>query len=213
MTAHIVKIIIADDHQLFADGLSQLLSENPNYKIIRKVGNGKQLMQVLNSSLPDLILMDINMPFLTGTDATQEIKKKYPEIKIVFVSMYTNKKLILQCKEVGANGFLSKGISSQVLVQTIAKIINGQNHFVLDDDEDEHVNVASKDIFFMKFSLTPKEIEVIHLISIGKSTKEIAMALFLSPYTIETHRKNIFRKLKLKNALELAKFARENLVC
>src|SRR5690349_19002523 len=126
-----ISIIIAEDHQLFAEGLEKLLtSEFVNYDVLAKVNNGKQLMHMLNNYTPDLVLLDINMPFMDGLTASLEIRRKLPQVKIIIISMYTNPAIIAQCKKNGVNGFIPKDTSIDILKESIEKVINGEDVFL-----------------------------------------------------------------------------------
>jgi DNA-binding NarL/FixJ family response regulator len=201
------KIIIADDHLLFADGVEQILNSVPNFEVIGKVANGKLLMQLLNSITPDLILLDINMPFMNGLEASKIIRQRMPDVKIVFLSMYFDAKIMASAKEDGVSGFLLKDITAPILKEKIISIANGNLSF----DHQLHQEPAwEEDQFAKELKLSAREIEIIRLIKSGMPNKQISTELKLSTYTIETHRKNIYRKLNLKGVGELIQFANEH---
>jgi len=204
-----ISIIIADDHQLFADGVEQILSADSSFDILGKANNGKLLLQMLNRLRPHLILLDINMPYLSGIDAAASIKKSFPETKIIYLTMYHDAKMILQAKQAGINGFLKKSTTAIELKQVIFSVINGENVFNI-PLQDQPIENRTDDNFLKRFKLSPREIEIIGHIKEGKTTKEIAEAVFLSSLTVETHRKNIFRKLAISNIAQLLAFAAEN---
>lgn len=205
-----IKIIIADDHQLFADGVEKILSADAGFDVLAKVGNGKLLIQTLNRLQPDLILLDINMPYMTGMDAAQIIKKAMPNIKLVFLSMYYDAKIIALAKQYGANGFIIKNTTASDLKDALFKIIQGAEVFDLPKGFIKQPTELIEDVFTKRYKLSPREIEIIQLIKQGKSTKEIADALFLSVFTVETHRKNMFKKLNVVSVGQLISFAIEN---
>lgn len=202
-----VKIVIADDHQLFADGLEQILTGIEGYKVIDKVTNGKLLLQLMNRTVPDLILLDINMPYMDGLEAAAELKKRTPSIKIIFLSMYYDGKIIVFAKQNKINGFIIKNTTASELKDAIAKVLNGNDTFLIPENNLPSQPMTEDEEFTRKLKLSPREIEIIQLIKSGKTTKEIAEKLYLSTFTIETHRKNIFRKLDVKNSAELSAFA------
>jgi DNA-binding NarL/FixJ family response regulator len=205
-----IKIIIADDHQLFAEGVETILSAASQFEVIGKVQNGKLLMQTLNRLRPDLILLDINMPFMTGMEAAQAIKKTMPDIKLVFLSMYYDAKIIAHTKQYGINGFIVKDVTATELKEALLKVMQGETVFLLSNDYLQQPAPAPGDDFVKRYKLSPREIEIIQLIKKGKSTKEISEELSLSVFTIETHRKNIFRKLNIASVGQLISFAVEN---
>jgi DNA-binding NarL/FixJ family response regulator len=203
------KIIIADDHQLFADGVEQILNSVGHYEVVGKAANGKVLMQLLNSSPVDLILLDINMPLMDGMAAALEIKRRLPAVKILFLSMYFNSKILSFARQNHINGFLLKSTTASELKEAIADILSGNDRYSDVQENSPAQNILPEDEFQQKFKLSPREIEVIRLIRNGRTTKEIADVLCLSFFTVETHRKNIFRKLEIKNMAELVAFATE----
>jgi len=209
------KVIIADDHCLFADGLEQILNGMPNFEVLTKVTNGKLLLLALNTWAPNLILMDINMPFLNGIDAAFAIKKNMPEIKIVFLSMYVDLKILALVKDNNFNGFIVKDTTAPLLKNVLLDIVEGKTSFLLPEQylqKNEDFNLLPNDGFTNAFKLSAREIEIIQLIKDGRQSKEIAEDLNLSFYTIETHRKNIYHKLNLQGVAELIAFAiRHNL--
>lgn len=204
------KIIIADDHLLLADGLEQILNSVPDFEVIAKVANGKILMQVLNTIVPDLILLDINMPYMNGLDAAKEIGRRMPDIKIVFLSMYFDAKLIASAKENGVKGFILKDIIAPLLKEKLIHVANGGSCFDLPLPQTSTEPVWQQDDFANKLKLSPREIEIIKLIKVGHGNKQISAQLGLRIYTIETHRKNIYRKLNLKGVGELIQFASDH---
>ncbi|TCC85849.1 response regulator [Pedobacter hiemivivus] len=204
------KIIIADDHLLLADGLEQILNSVPDFEVIAKVANGRLLMQALNTIVPDLILLDINMPYMNGLEAAKKIRQRMPDIKIVFLSMYFDAKLIAAAKEDGVKGFILKDIIAPLLKEKMIHIANGGTYFDLPFQKTSATPAWQQDDFANKLKLSPREIEIIKLIKLGQGNKQISAQLSLSIYTIETHRKNIYRKLNLKGVGELIQFASEH---
>lgn len=199
------KIIIADDHALFADGLEQLVHSLEGFNVVGKVADGKMLMQKLNSVAADIILMDINMPYLNGIEAAQKVLSLYPEIKVVFISMYYNNELITQAKEAGAIGFIMKDVTAAVLKEAILNAKNGVQTFLAPIRREASYNndINAMDPFLLHYKLSPREMDIIKLIKEGNATKQIASVLELSVFTVETHRKNINRKLKVQSTAEL----------
>lgn len=202
-----VKIVIADDHQLFADGLEQILTGIEGYHVIEKVTNGKLLLQLMNRTVPDLILLDINMPYMDGLEAAAELKKRTPSLKIIFLSMYYDTKIINFAKENKINGFIIKNTTAPELKEAIAEVLKGNEKYVTPESNLPLQPMTEFEEFTRKLKLSPREVEIIQLVKLGKTTKEIADKLFLSVFTIETHRKNIYRKLGVKNSAELSAFA------
>ena len=203
-----INLIIAEDHPTFSFGIEQNLSNFENISIIGKASNGKQLMQMLNSLTPDLILLDIMMPYMTGIEAAKQIKRKAPFIKIIFITMYEDSHIIEQCKEFG-DGYISKSTTVDELIKAINIVVCEKGKYFLKSTVKNQIDIYD-DYLVKKYKLTKREIELIQLLKSGKTTKEIAQNLFLSTFTIETHRKNIFRKLQVKNIAEMISFAINN---
>jgi DNA-binding NarL/FixJ family response regulator len=212
LTDNQLQIIIADDHQLFAEGLENLLTSTGRYRIIAKVSNGKKLLQVLNSQTPDLILLDINMPNLSGMDAALTIRKNNPRQKIVFITMYHEDKLLQFCKEHLINGYLLKVTTATEVKDALQRIVQGEYVYA---NRSSRLQKTDKDTgfadnFINKLKISKRELEIIGLIKTGYTSKEIAAQLFLSEFTVETHRRNIFRKLNVTSIGALLNFAHEN---
>ncbi|QEC76177.1 response regulator transcription factor [Mucilaginibacter ginsenosidivorax] len=202
-----IQIIIAEDHPTFSIGVEQSLARAGNLKVIDKVTNGKQLLQLLNTKVPHLILMDILMPYMNGIEAAKQIRKDFPAIRIIFISMYEERNIIKQCMQYG-HGYIPKASTTEQLITIINTVMAGQTYY--HNNRQQPFQQTYSDDLIKKYKLTKREIELIQLLKNGLTTKEIAGKLFLSSLTIETHRKNIFRKLEVKNITELIVFALSN---
>jgi DNA-binding NarL/FixJ family response regulator len=206
---HNIKIIIADDHTLFIHGLQLLLKEEKGIEIIDIAGNGKELLQVLEKNKPDLVLLDLNMPVMNGLEAGRYIKMKYPGIKMIILSTYSEEHLVEKAKQTGFNGYLLKNCSREELLQAINMVINNQTSFPY-FEPNANTSFEEGDGFLKQFNLTKRELEILRYIKNGLTNQQIADKLFLSVYTVETHRKNIMHKLHLSNPASLIKFIVEN---
>jgi DNA-binding NarL/FixJ family response regulator len=196
------KIILADDHHLFNDGLKLMLSNN--FIVLKQVFHGHDVMPAIIQHKPDLVILDINMPGINGLDIGKQIKKDYPKIKIVFLSMYQESNFIQAAKNLGAEGYLLKDSSSEEIIASLHKVVAGVKVY---KEELASVNLHHEDFFVKNFALSNREVEVIKHIKNGLNTEEIADTLCLSYETIKTHRKNIFFKLNISKASELITFA------
>lgn len=202
-----VSVIIADDHKLFADGVEQIVSAMPGYEVIASVNNGKLLMQLLNRLLPDIILLDINMPFLDGLESALLIKKKQPGIKLVFISMHYDAAIKVFIQKNDINGFVNKNISAKELKDSLHKIMLGEKVFITGQATPQpNITQPGMDLL-NQHKLTKTEVAIIKMIAGGDSTKAIADKRNLSYLTVESHRKNILRKLNAKNMAEVIAFA------
>jgi len=199
-------IMIADDHQLFLDGMIRILEDETDFTIIGAYNSSSKLFHALNNQQPDLIILDIQMPNKNGFDLCIQIKSRFPIIKILFISMLESADMIRNIKKIGANGFMSKTTDAFVVKKTIREILNGKDVFL----PIERKTSVEENLTVNIFSLSKREIEIISLIKKGLSSKQIADFLTISNYTVETHRKNIFRKLKVKSVSELVAFAYDN---
>lgn len=204
-----IRIAIADDHTLFNDGLKQLLNEEPDMEIVDVAYDGKELLSILPGKKIDIILMDINMPNLNGLEATKYIKQSNRSVKVIILSTYNDEHLVEKARASGANGYLLKTANKPELLQTIRLTYAGQACFPYNNTIKEN-SFKSNDSFLKQFSLSKREIEILKLIRSNHTNQQIADKLFLSIYTVETHRKNIMQKTGLSGPAALMKFIIEN---
>lgn len=204
-----INLIIADDHTLFIDGLKLLLKDEEDMKVIEIANDGKELLRILPDHKADIILLDINMPHLNGLDAARFVKQSYPALKIIMLSTYNDDHLVEKAKTLGANGYLLKTTNKEELLQSIRLVHAGHACFPyrLPISGNEF---SSNDQFLKQFNLTKREVEILRLIKKEYTNNQIADNLYLSIYTVETHRKNIMQKLNLKSPISLHRFISEN---
>jgi len=201
-----IKLIIADDHELFRKGLAELLIKHDDIKIAKSVGDGLEFMELVNSQFEaDIVLLDITMPNMDGFQVLKELKTSNSNIKPIVISMHNDGNYIAKCAKMGAYGYLLKNTDEAELILAIRSVSSGKKYF--------SAEISEKMINFMSTQsisenvLSNKETEVLGLISKGLTTKEIAAKLFVSSRTIETHRANVLKKLEVKNTAELIKKA------
>ncbi len=207
-----IKLVIADDHRLFADGLDSILSELPDFKVIGKATNGKETIHLLNNICPDILILDLNMPVLDGETAAQKIINLFPSVKIIVLSMYHSATLASRLKEIGVKAFVKKDTDAQSLFKIIKDVAKGNSYFQnLKLDNPEIRSFENGDVFQKKHNLTHRELEILKLISLDFSSNQIAEKLCISIYTVDTHRKNMIQKLNVNGKTGLFKFAIENL--
>lgn len=203
-----IKLIIADDHELFRIGLAELLKKHEDIKIIKSVADGFELMDLINSQPEaDIVLLDLTMPNMDGFQVLKELKNLNSPIKPIVISMHSVGNYIAKCAKMGAYGYLLKNTDESELVFAIRTVHKGKRHFSAEISE-KMINFMSTQSISENI-LSNKEIKVLELISRGLTTKEIASQLFLSTRTIETHRTNILKKFEVKNTAELIKKATE----
>jgi DNA-binding NarL/FixJ family response regulator len=203
------RIVVADDHALFRQGLRSILSEAADLEVVGEAGDGLELLTLLNANQldPHLVILDISMPNLRGIDAIREIKTVHPNVKILIVTMHKDKEYFLQSLAAGADGYFLKKDADTELFAAIEKIRKGKNYVSPHLSEELADDWEQIRTGFTKPLLTPRETEVLKLIAEGKSNKEIADLLFVSVHTVERHRANITQKLNLKKTADLVKYA------
>jgi len=204
-TPETIALIIADDHTLFINGLCMLLQTEPDIEIMNIAANGKEVLSLLHTHTPRLILLDINMPGINGFEVLKKVKSYYPKIKVVMLSTYNEEHLIEKAKAGGADGYLFKNAEKSELLRVIRSVSQGQLYFPY---KQPVVNSMFDDAdpFLKQFQLTKRETELLQFIKQDFTNQQMADHLHLSIYTVETHRKNIMQKLNLKNPVELTKF-------
>jgi DNA-binding NarL/FixJ family response regulator len=202
-----IKILIADDHRVFIDGMTALLQSVNGIKVLGDAENGEQLIEKASILKPDVILTDVQMPVMDGIQATKEIHKRFPEIKIIALTMHNESGVIKKMLEVGAAGYVLKTIDKVELIEVIKKVASGQKHFSAEVTSRLMNDFSGKQAASPIDTLTKREKEILALIAQGLTDKEIAEKVFLSPLTVITHRKNILSKLGLKNKVEITRFA------
>jgi len=205
-----IKVLVADDHTILRQGIKALLDNQEGIEVIGEAKDGREALAIIEETLPDVILMDIAMPGLNGLEATRRIKKKFPRMKVLVLTMYTNEEYIFQILNAGANGYLVKETAFQDLISAIKAVYKNEafmspsiskkviNSYIkrAQDDEEKTCEI-----------LTTREREILQLIAEGNSSKKIAEALFISPKTVETHRTHIMDKLNIHNRTGLVKYA------
>ena len=203
------RIVLADDHALFRQGLKGILEGAADLEVVGEAGDGLKLLNLLNANQldPHLVILDISMPNLRGIEAIREIKTIHPNVKILIVTMHKDKEYLLQSLAAGADGYFLKKDADTELFAAIEKIRNGKNYVSPHLSEELADDWEQIRVGFTKPLLTPREREVLKLIAEGKSNKDIADLLFISVHTVERHRANIMEKLNLKKIADLVKYA------
>jgi DNA-binding NarL/FixJ family response regulator len=205
-----LRLIIADDHPLLVDGLRRVLEEMEGAEVVACAENGYQLINILREKAADLVLLDLQMPKLDGVDALKILKKEFPKLRIIVFTNYDQPKLIKEIKLLGAKGYLLKNSPSVAIKEAVATVAAGGVWF----REMEPAHAVGPSLFtndfLKKYQLTNREIEIIRKIAQGLTTKEIAVELFVSEFTINSHRRNICRKLNIYTPVGLINFAREH---
>jgi two-component system response regulator NreC len=206
-----IRILLADDHNVMRRGLRLLLESQPGFSVVGEAADGRQAVEQAELTKPDVAVLDIAMPHLSGTDAAQRIGEMLPTTAIVILSMHSDEGYVLRALKAGAKAYLLKDSAEGDLIEAIKSVDEGKTFFsaeitrmLVEDYVRELKTRGVEDTYEL---LTSREREVLQLLVEGKSNKEIAASLSLSPYTVETHRRNLQEKLNLHSFAELILYA------
>lgn len=209
-----IKVILSDDHQMFRDGVKSILNDEAGIEVIGEVGRGQDLIELLGSVTPDLLITDISMPGMSGLEISEYIAKNHPGIKVLILSMHVNEEFIVKALETGASGYLPKDTSMNELLEAIYTISKGDNYYNKDISNTVLKSLMRKsgsvDKRDQDIVLTEREMEILRNVVEGYTNKEIARILCISIRTVDSHKNNIMHKLKLKSSVELVKYAIKN---
>lgn len=206
-----IRILIVDDHQMFLDGIKILLSKEKNLSVVAEANTGKEALDLLAKVPIDLVITDINMPVMPGTELTRQIKKDHPHVKVLVLTMYNDREIIHEIVMTEAEGYILKNSDKKELLNAINRITDQGTYY-----SNEVISIMTENYVIREKirdktqELSEREKEIIALICQELTTAEIAEKLFLSPLTVETHRKNILRKTNCKTIVGLIKFAIDN---
>lgn len=206
-----LRILLGDDHTLVRHGVRKILEERQDWQVVAETGDGRQAVQQALSLEPDVAILDIGMPLLNGIEATRQIVRRLPGVRVLILSMHADEAYITQALQAGARGYLLKDSADTDLIRGVADVAAGKSFFspavakVMLDDYVRHL--AQKGIVDRYESLSEREREIFQLIAEGHSNKEIAELLSVSPATVETHRAHILQKLDLHNTAEVVLYA------
>ena len=202
-----ISVLIADDHKLIRDTWSFILNNDPRFQVIAECGDSEQAVEAAKIKRPNIVLMDINMMPISGFEATEKIRKVSPASKIIGVSMHSQPAYAKKMLQIGAKGYVTKNSSKEEMMKAILEVHNGNKYICeeIKNNISELVLEENKDVPNVN-ALTEREIQIINLIKDGQSSKEIAGNLNISLKTVEVHRHNVLKKLKLKNSASLVNF-------
>ena len=206
-----IRVFITDDHTLFRQGMKTLIAAESDMEVVGEAANAGDAVVRAAEVRPDIVLMDIGMPGLSSFEASRQIKKNRPETKVLFLTMYDDEDYLVECMEVGANGYVLKDSPAAQLVAAIRDVYRGGSYLSprmlsqLVDDFRSRIKTAHRMPRFA--TLTPREKEVLKLLAEGNSVKEIACNLNLSVKTVEAHKFNLMRKLDIHNKAQLVQYA------
>ncbi len=206
-----IKLVLVDDHQMLLDGLAALLRGEQRFDLVGLCNNAKYALELIETTAPDIVITDINMPEISGVELTRMIRKYYPKIKVLALSMFGERSTISEMLEAGISGYILKNTGKEELIKALIKVQEGGMYFS-DEITEELIKSISQKAEIKEegqVRLTERELEIVKLIAAEKSNLEIATQLFISERTVETHRKNIFRKTNTKGVVGLLKLAME----
>ncbi|HRM12460.1 MAG TPA: response regulator transcription factor [Flavobacterium sp.] len=214
-----IKIHLADDHQILIDGIRTLLHAIPVFEVVGFSLNGSALFNEVSNNKSDILILDLNMPEKDGIEVIKEFSKKGFPCKVIVLSSHDDLRIIKEVMKLGASAYLTKKCAGENIVEAVHSVSRGEEYFCKSVREKIFNTVAKDNPKLIRQEansnsiLTDRELEIIKLISLEYSGKEISDQLFISTNTVETHRKNIMKKLDAKNSISLVKYAlRNNLV-
>ncbi|MEL7002824.1 MAG: response regulator transcription factor [Bacteroidota bacterium] len=198
-----IKVIIAEDHQAFIDGIQSYLQFEKDIKVIASANDGEELLKMVDRWKPHIVLCDIRMPKLDGIGATKAIKNKFSETRVIAFTMFDSPKAMKRMIDAGVSGYITKNSPMEIVLEGIRTVASGQSYF---SDEIEGVKLVGQDT---KEKLSSREKEILALVANGFTSREIAEKLFIGKQTVDTHRKNMVKKLGLSGNGELMRYALE----
>jgi DNA-binding NarL/FixJ family response regulator len=210
MTAAKLKILIVDDHQILIDGIEAMLQDVDNFEVVHKLLDGKVALSYLAHNPVDILLTDLYMPKMTGIELTQKVKKDFPDVKVLALSVSYDVSIVHDLMDAGISGFILKTIGRGELIEAINEVSRGNVYFSREVSNEILRSLANRnDSEEETYRLTDREIEILKLIAQEFSNADIAKQLYISERTVETHRKNIYRKTNTKTIVGLIKYAVE----
>lgn len=206
-----IRLLVVDDHAIVREGICALLELSPETKVLGEAANGSEALELVEKLKPDVVVMDIVMPFMDGIEATRRICKEFPAVKVLVLTQYDDREHVLQIIAAGAAGFINKTTVSSELVRGIRAVYRGDSflspavaRYLIEDFRQDPSTKWARDSYN---ELTGREREILKLLAEGYTTREIAQLLVVSPKTVEGHKTRLMAKLDLKNRVELVKYA------
>lgn len=205
------KVVLADDHQIVLDGLQEILETVPEFQVTGQAKNSRALLTLLGEQHPDLILMDLNMPGKDGLEVLSDIKTRFPALKVLVLTMYNSPEIVRRALAQGAGGYLLKDHGRDELLLAMREVLAGRTFISAQAKRHaDETRTPFHDDFQTKTALTGRELEILRLIARSYTNKEIGDKLFISEFTVATHRRNLKRKLHAENTADLIRFVYDN---
>ncbi|KAF2333557.1 response regulator transcription factor [Flavobacterium ginsenosidimutans] len=212
----IIRVVLADDHVFVRDGIKSLLENEANIEVVGEAIDGADALEVVASTKPDLLIVDIRMPNLTGIEVVEKLRSENNNVKIIMLSMHESEEYVLKSIKAGADGYLLKGSSKEEFLKALHNVSSGGKYFsgdissiLISQLTSSSASLEPKQTLGEEMMITKREKEILTLLLSGKGNKEIAEALDISKRTAEVHRFNLMKKLKVKNLMELSNKAAE----
>jgi len=201
-----IKILLADDHAIVMEGIKEVLSADNEISVVGTVANGEEVIRFIrrNPKSVDVVVLDINMPVMDGISCSRQLKKEFPKLKIIILTMYAQKSFVEEIVKLGIDGCLLKNNTGKELIDAVLRVMSGKQYY------DRIGTFNSEEEEVTQYKLSERELEIIKLLSEGMTSGEIAERLFLSDHTVKTHRKNILRKLNVSNSSQAVQFCLSN---
>ena len=205
-----IKVLLVDDHKIMRHGIRSLLEKETGMEVMEETNNGRTAIELARTLSPDVIIMDIAMHDLNGIEATRQITTELPEVKVIMLSMHSDRQMVADALQAGASGYLLKDCEFDELVRAIETVVSNRTYLspeIADILVENFVRKSPSEESSASSVLTSREREVLQLLAEGKTTREIANTLCLSTKTVETHRRQMMEKLNIYNVAHLVKYA------
>ena len=208
-----IRIMLVDDHTMVREALRMVLEQDAGMQVVAEVGDGETALRVAKELVPDVVVMDVALPGQSGIETTRRMLARHPEMKVLALSTYLDRRIVQQMLDVGARGYITKSAAGAELKQGIRNVMHGRSYLcaevgalLADSLRDQQTGSGKAD----KNALSHREVQVVTLLAEGKSAPEIAVELHIAPSTVDVHRRNLMRKLQVHNVVELTKYAIRN---
>ena len=201
----IIKVLLADDHAIMRDGLKEILASVDGFQLIGEAANGNEVLAALLHQKPDLMIMDMSMPGISGISLLEQVKNTYPQLLVLVLTMLDDVQIALRVLKSGADGYITKDRPSSELIAALRKVAAGGRY--IDPAVAEQVLLAEVDDDVLENKLSNREVEVFRLLVQGKSINEIAEQLFISNKTVSSHKAQLQRKMGMRNMAELVRYS------